>query len=137
MELQEASETARQLIAGEVTLQNRMWGDANDRADITKGQLLEAAMAQCGAISLLQGLTEGEPHSSSDREWAFNAAKADFFPEDWGGFRDYGSDIANLVVAAAYIENEIKRRLLDGESTYRAPRKPEQVYDGSCKPNPV
>ena len=70
------------------------------------------------------------------RERAFDLARRELFPADWGGFRDYGSDIANLAVVGAYVENEIKRRLLNGESTYRAPRQPDQVYDGSCQPNP-
>ncbi|SHG90831.1 hypothetical protein [Bradyrhizobium erythrophlei] len=126
---QEAAELSRQLVDGEVLLQTKMWGETNDRADISQGQLMGAALAQIYAV----GITE----FSDTRESAFDQAEMEFFPADWGGFRDYGSDIANLVVAAAYLRNEIKRRLMNGESSHRAPRRADQVFDGSCVPNPI
>lgn len=110
------------LIASEVTTQDKMWGDANERADSMKGQLLDAAAAQVDAIRTAMH----EPYLK--REIAFEQARDGYYPRDWSGFRDYGSDIANLVVAAAYLRNEIKRRLLKGESYHRAPR--QQPYTG-------
>ncbi len=41
---------ADQLIKEEVVIQDRMWGDANERADSTRCQLLAAAAAQVNAI---------------------------------------------------------------------------------------
>ncbi|WP_439398671.1 hypothetical protein ACRQ5Q_15030 [Bradyrhizobium sp. PMVTL-01] len=130
-DVEQAGAQARLIIATEVAKQNAMWGDANDRADILKGQLLGAASAQLMAV----WSANFEPQIS--RETAFEIARESVFPKDWGGFRDYGSDIANLAVVGAYIENEIKRRLLNGESTYRKPRDlVTQPFDGSCVPNP-
>jgi len=110
----QTGERADQLIAAEVAIQDKMWGDANERADATNNQMLGAAMAQLG---LLEGKLQGQ--SSED---AVLAAGAAFYPKSWDGFRDYGSNIANLVVAAAFIRSEIKRRLLLGEDTTRAKR---------------
>lgn len=112
---------ARAIIAAEVARQNSMWGDMNERADIAKLQLMAAAQAQ---LTLIQGRSMG-----LEDDTALLAAKSAYYPDDWSGFRDYGSEIANLGVAAAYIENEIKRRLLKGESTYRAPRPADQPYN--------
>ena len=129
--IEQAAAQARLIIATEVVKQNGMWGDANDRADITKGQLLGASAAQLVAV----WSANFEPQIS--RETAFAVAKESLYPADWGGFRDYGSDIANLAVVGAYVENEIKRRILNGESTYRKPRDlATQPFDGSCQPNP-
>lgn len=36
---------ADNLIAAEIGRQDRMWGDTNDRADISQGQLLQAGVA--------------------------------------------------------------------------------------------
>ena len=115
-----AAEQAREIIATELSKQNFMWGDMNERADTAKGQLFMAAQAQ---IEMVRSRAAG----ASDEE-ALAIGKVQY-PLDWSGFRDYGSEIANLAVAAAYIENEIKRRLLKGESTYRAPRRADQPYD--------
>lgn len=115
-----ATVKARELIASEVALQNKMWGDANERADHTKGQMMMAAMAQIRAIDLHM--------HGAERQLAFDAARVSYYPADWSGFRDYGSDIANLVVAAAYIEQEIKRRLILGEPSHRSARRPDQPY---------
>lgn len=110
----QTGERADQLIATEVAIQDKMWGDANERADSTNNQMLAAAMAQ---LALLEGKLNGQ--SSDDATLAAGAA---FYPKDWNGFRDYGSNVANLVVAAAFIRSEIKRRLLLGEDTTRAKR---------------
>lgn len=104
------------LIGAEVATQDKMWGDANERADSMNGQLLDAALAQAHAVFGCAKMPMIE------RTVVFDDAKAMFYPKDWSGFRDYGSDIANLVVAAAYIRNEIKRRLVKGESYHRSAR---------------
>jgi hypothetical protein len=122
MDVHAAASEAKSLVAAEVERQNAMWGDLNERADVAHGQLLFAAMAQ-GQLVLCRA------HGGLSDEDALAEAKVLFYPDDWSGFRDYGSEIANLAVMAAYIENEIKRRLLKGESTYRAPRRPDQAYD--------
>jgi len=41
-----AGDQADQLIATEVAIQDRMWGDVNERADSTKNQLLAAGAAR-------------------------------------------------------------------------------------------
>lgn len=110
-----AGDLADSLIRTEVQVQDKMWGDANDRADTTKGQLLAAAHAQVDAIRMIRHLAYG-------RETAFTISRHQNYPKDWNGFRDYGSDVANLVVAAAYLRNEIKRMITDGESITRSKR---------------
>jgi hypothetical protein len=129
MDIQAAAALADDLIATEVSKQDKMWGDANNRADATKGQLLRAGLAQTYAI--FETMVGG---SSQPRDVAFRMASHAYYPKDWTGFRDYGSDIANLVVAAAYLRSEIKRRLVNGESIYRAPRPADQPYTGD-QPN--
>lgn len=110
-----AGAQADQLIATEVAIQDKMWGDANERADATNNQLLAAGAAQLNALFFNRV-------AMAPRDNAFASAKHGFYPEDWEGFRDYGSDVANLVVAAAFIRSEIKRRLLLGEDTTRVKR---------------
>lgn len=114
MELYEAGRKADNLIAGEVAIQDRMWGDANERADAVNNQLLKAGMAQ---LFLLSMKIEG-----TEPERALELAKAALYPPDWDGFRDYGSNVANLVVAVAFLRSEIKRRIFAGEDTTRAKR---------------
>ncbi|GAB6995241.1 hypothetical protein JQ593_22635 [Bradyrhizobium viridifuturi] len=124
---------ADNLIAAEIGRQDRMWGDTNDRADISQGQLLQAGVAQLDFIYL--ATRQGHIWT---REEALKLAEQAVFPKDWGGFRDYGSDVANLVVAAAYIRQEIVRRIRNGESTFRSSRNVEtQPYAESCKPNVI
>lgn len=111
---------ADELIAAEVAKQDRMWGVANERADSSHGQLMHAAMAQLDA---LQDRIQGEPDAFEEVPPAY--------PDDWTGFRDYGSNVANLVVAAAYLRQEIKRRIANGEDTTRKSRDPAtQPYTG-------
>jgi hypothetical protein len=45
--------TADELIDAEIARQDRMWGEAKERADASKGQLLHAAQAQ---LELVHGL---------------------------------------------------------------------------------
>jgi hypothetical protein len=48
-----------------------------------------------------------------------------YYPADWSGFRDQGSDVANLVTAAAYLQQEIARRLSLGEASFRTDPAPK------------
>lgn len=125
-----AKASADNLILAEIAKQDAMWGETNERADISKGQLYYAAMSQIDIVHSLEV-------AGFDSEYAVQTAQ-EFFPPDWGGLRDYGSGVANLVVAAAYLRQEIVRRIRNGESTYRAPRDPvTQPYNPNCTPNPV
>lgn len=114
-----AGRDADNLIATEVAIQDRMWGDANERADASGNQMMTAAMAQ---LVLLQRKIAGDPSDEAVK------LAQEFYPPDWNGFRDYGSNVANLVVAAAFIRSEIKRRILAGEDTTRAKR--GEAYKG-------
>jgi hypothetical protein len=112
---------ADELITVEVLVQDRMWGLANDRADATDGQMADAAMAQIGVVALK---TRG-----ASAEAAVEICRQEFYPVGWSGLRDYGSNIANLVVAAAYLRSEIKRRLAAGEDFNRVKRPAEKPYN--------
>lgn len=104
-------QTADDIIASEIARQDAMWGRSNERADSSHGELLGAGLAQ--ALALYQ------------RRRGFTAAferAPDVFPQTWGGFRDYGSDVANLAVAAAYIRQEMKRLIAAGAPTHRLSR---------------
>lgn len=107
-----AADVADDLIATEIAKQDAMWGEGNERADATGGQLLRAGLAQ---LLSLYNRTYGR-----QEDGALSPAEA--YPKDWSGFRNYGSDIANLVVAAAFIRQEIKRKLRNGEDTTRTSR---------------
>lgn len=121
MDHNEAGRKADDLIAAEVAKQDAMWGVANERADTSKGQLLHAGMAQLDALYDRQNHNEADP---------FGAPPA-IYPPDWSGFRDYGSDVANLVVAVAFLRQEIKRKIANGEDTTRTSRNPAtQPYTG-------
>jgi hypothetical protein len=117
-----AARFARELIDAEVAVQNKMWEDDNARADCKDSQLMRAAMASLDLVAIKE-FSKLESHT------AVKIAKDDFYPEDWSGFRDYGTKIANLVVAAAFIENEIKRCLAEGQDWTRAKRQPDQTYN--------
>jgi len=106
-----------QLIKEEVAIQDRMWGDANERADASGNQLLAAGIAQATLVR-----AKNDNLSVYSGEALLNEIKERLYPPDWDGFRDYGSNVANLVVAAAFIRSEIKRRVLLGEDTARAKR---------------
>jgi len=110
---QAAGELADKLIATEVAIQDRMWGDTNERADSTNNQLFHAGVAQ---TALVAELFEGQ-----SQEAAVATAKQ-LYPADWDGFRSYGGSIPNLVVAVAFFRSEIKRRILLGEDVTRTKR---------------
>lgn len=116
----EAGLQADDLTKAEVERQDKMWGVANERADSNDGQLLRAGIAQLDAVLARR---RGSPA-------AFTVVPT-IYPEDWSGFRDYGSDVANLVVAASFIRQEIKRLIASGADTTRTSRNPQtQPYLG-------
>lgn len=105
-------ELADQMIAKEVAGQDKMWGPANERTDSANGQLLAAGVAQ--AAALLDRRVHGSPIDYR--------TPPTIYPSDWSGFRDYGSDVANLVVAVAYLRQEIKRLVANEADTTRLTR---------------
>lgn len=102
------------MIEKEIAGQDAMWGSSNERADSSKGQLLLAALAQANAVE------ERRRGNNS----VFSLSHPFPYPEDWSGFRSYGGDIPNLVVAAAYLRQEIKRLIAAGEDPTRQPAQP-------------
>lgn len=118
---EQAGTQADYLIAKEIAGQDKMWGVSNERADSSHGQLLDAGVSQAFAVASVR---HGVPHDE-----AFGPDPA-FYPKDWSGFRNYGSEVSNLVVAAAFLRQEIKRLIAKGEPTVRTARKPEQKYIG-------
>lgn len=113
MDLNAAGQKADELIAAEVTVQDKMWGAANERADAENNQMVGAALTQIMLV-----FQEGLGHPTEE---ALDISR-ELYPPDWDGFRSYGSTVANLVVAAAYIRSEIKRRIAAGEDTTRTKR---------------
>jgi len=120
-QIDKAAVLADALIAQEVALQDAMWGKGNERADATKGQMLKAAQAQLSLVELTA-------MADYDLDTAIRIAQGAFYPQDWSGFRHYGSNVSNLVVAVAYLRNEIKRRIVNGEDTLRTSRPKSQPY---------
>lgn len=117
-------EAARALINAEIDKQIAMWGASNERADADNGELLQAGIAQL----------EGLYYKLDSGEWP--AWTPEVYPKTWGGYRDYGSNVANLVVAVAFLTNEAARRIGNAESTWRKPRTPEDPKFTSA-PYPV
>jgi hypothetical protein len=135
---------ADSLIGDEVRLQeqDKMWGLSNDRADVTKDQMIRAATAQ--VIIVVEKGEIRRTHIDNtnlimDKRMPalLEDIRETVFPPGWSGFRDYGSDIANLVVAAAYLRQEIKRRIMLGEDETRAHHAPDQTYNPAFAPNAV
>ena len=122
----QATTVADELIAAEIARQGRMWGVERD--DTTQGELQQAAFAQ---LDFLRRRQRGD-HD------ALVVANFAYYPASWCGFRDYGSDVANLVVAVAYLRNEIARKIRAGESTERTSRNVvEQPYCELNQPNVI
>lgn len=117
MNAKNAGFSADYLIAAEIARQDEMWGVANERADTKDGQLMRAGIAQLDALFARQS---GDTTAFDFPLWPY--------PEDWSGFRDYGSDVANLVVAVAFLRQEIKRKIAAGEDTTRTSRQTSQPY---------
>ena len=105
-------EEADRLVAVEVAGQDKMWGVANERTDSASGQLLAAGLAQAHALY---------SRRVAGTDIQMNNPPA-CYPTDWSGFRDYGSDVANLVVAIAFMRQEVKRLLAAKADTTRFTR---------------
>lgn len=117
----EAQAITRRLVDVEFAVQCKMWDEENGRADSAKGELMSGAMTALDLIALKRaGLASST---------AVKIAAADFYPENWSGFRDYGSDVANLVVANAFILSEITRLVALGADRTRLSRAPDQKYN--------
>lgn len=106
-----------ELISAELAKQNQSFGPMANRTDISNGEYQLAGMAQLDALFDRQN---GEPAPFD--------SPPEIFPSDWSGFRDYGSDVANLVVAVAFLTQEIKRKLLAGEDYTRLARTAQQPF---------
>lgn len=116
-----SGEIADDIIAREVAGQDAMWGRSNERADSSNGQLLQAGLAQ--AHALYSRRVTGVPIDDANPPACY--------PDGWSGFRDYGSDVANLAVAAAFIRQEIKRLVASGADITRKSRDVKsQPYTG-------
>lgn len=100
-----AAQLADDFIAAECAKQDRP-----DRDPENTGQLMRAGMAQLDAL-----------YARRMKQPAFHETPA-IYPEGWSGFRDYGSDVANLVVACAFLRREITRLIASGASTDRNKR---------------
>jgi hypothetical protein len=120
LDILEAERLADRLIATEIAKQDELWGKLNERPDTSKGQLMRAGMAQLDALY--------DRHNGAEDSFDPNDAPM-IYPEDWSGFRDYGSDMANLVVTKSFLPQEVKRKLLNGEDHTRLARRPDQAYD--------
>jgi hypothetical protein len=132
LKMQQAAQIADELIAKEIAGQDKMWGGSNERADSTQGQLLNASLAQALAVRERRMGNLG----------VFDSGTPVFpYPEDWSGFRSYGGDVANLVVAAAFLRQEIKRLVAAGADTTRLSRdqakQPYAPKDQPYEPFPV
>ena len=112
------------LVNTELHLQNKMWGINNERTPIDDRQLMHAAMAQLYALNRKQNGVKD----------AFDVPPY-IYPPNWSGFRGYGSDIANLVVATAFLLQEIKRKLVAGEDYIRSSRPLTKSYTGDAQPH--
>lgn len=127
MNVSDAERLVDELLTAELAKQNQMWGHLNERADVSQDQLLHAGIAQLDALF---DRLNGDPT-------AFDEAPA-VYPIDWSGFRDYGSNVANIIVAAAFLLQDAKRRILNGEDTTRTSRRPDQAYNAATGlPNPI
>ena len=112
-----AKTAALEIVLGELCIAKDKHGDLSSQPNIDKGQMLLAAAAHIGYIR------NKRLGNWSDKAY-LDGMRARFWPADWGrsGMRDYGSEVAGLAVAAGFILNEIARLIMNGESTYRAPR---------------
>jgi len=117
---------ADELIESEIATQTKMWGADAVRADCRGSELIHAAQASC----LLTVLKEDPGFTPAHESAAVKLAEDAFYPANWSGFRDYGN-VYNLVVAAAFLRNEIARRIAAGQSFDRKPRQPDQTYNAA------
>jgi hypothetical protein len=107
----DATNLVEESITAEIANMNAKWGPVSQRTDILDGQFFEAMLAQADATF---DRRNGEPD-------AFDVPP-EVFPQNWSGFRDYGSDFANLAVIAAYAQQEMLRLAMFGQDTTRLSR---------------
>jgi hypothetical protein len=127
LDAQQAQYAALGFIMAELARQNEMWGPANERVDVSNGELFQAGVAQLDAtFDRRNGETE-----------AFESAP-EIYPQTWSGFRSYGGDFANIGVAATFLVQEMKRLAMNGEDLTRLSRTAQQPYNPETGlPNPV
>jgi hypothetical protein len=115
-------------IAHELERQLLMWGSPLDRPDNASGELLQGGIAQLDAVFDRRNGELG----------AFDEAPQ-IYPENWDhtAFRDYGSDVANIVVSICLLYQEALRLTASGADTTRLPRDPFHQAYVTAKPNPI
>lgn len=119
-EFQKTGDCVDQMIEKEVNVQIAMWGASRLKSSINSSQLLSAAIASASAIWADRTM----PEEPGGRVAAFEVAKENYYPSDWDptAFRDYGSDVANLIVAIALLRNQVLDMVSNGEDTTRSRR---------------
>ncbi|WP_315740001.1 hypothetical protein [Bradyrhizobium sp. SZCCHNR1093] len=118
MDVQQAQSKVFELVFAEISKQNEMWGAMNECADVTNGELLMAGIGQLDAVF----------DRRNGDETAFDEPPM-IYPQNWSGFRSYGGDIPNIIVAAAFALQEAKRLLMNGEDPTRLARRPDQKFN--------
>lgn len=113
-----AERAALDFITKELVRQNEMWGPANERVDVSNGELFTAGVGQLDAVF---DLRNGD-------DTAFDEPPQ-IYPEGWSGFRSYGGDFANIGVAATFLIQEMKRLAMNGEDLTRLSRTSAQPYN--------
>ena len=113
-----AERAALDFIMNELQRQNEMWGPANERVDVSNGELFQAGVGQLDAVF---DLRNGD-------ETAFDEPPQ-IYPEAWSGFRSYGSDFPNIGVGVTFLIQEMKRLAMNGVDLTRLSRRPDQTYN--------
>jgi hypothetical protein len=113
-----AERAALDFITKELVRQNEMWGPANERVDISNGELFEAGVGQLDAVF----------DRRNGDETAFDEPPQ-IYPENWSGFRSYGGDFANIGVGVTFLVQEMKRLAMKGEDLTRLSRTAAQPYN--------
>lgn len=112
---------ASDAVTEEIFRQNRMWGDLSERSDVDTGELLMAGIAHA----------EDAYHRDLGYTEEVLPATYPFHPDC---FRNYGSKFATLVVAAAFIHQELAHLILEGADTTRRPRDSAEAYPVESEP---
>ncbi|MCS3577212.1 hypothetical protein [Bradyrhizobium elkanii] len=122
-----AEKAALDFIVNELARQNEMWGPANERVDVSNGELFQAGVGQLDAVF------DRRNHDAT----AFDEPPQ-IYPENWSGFRSYGGDFPNIGVGVTFLIQEMKRLAMNGEDLTRLSRRPDQAYNPETGlPNPV
>lgn len=113
-----AERAALDFVMSELQRQNGMWGQANERVDVSNGELFQAGVGQLDAVF----------DRRNDDKTAFDEPPQ-IYPENWTGFRSYGGDFANIGVGVTFLIQEMKRLAMNGEDLTRLSRRPDQTYN--------